>query len=78
VSEFTCAECGETHEKGWSDEEAAAEHIALYGRRPDPDAGVLCDDCFEGFRAWLKGLGPEARLDLAEADQAAVSQNEAG
>lgn len=44
---FTCQQCGDTFEKAWSDADAAAEALELWG--PDPQAMVLlCDDCFRG------------------------------
>ena len=43
---YTCAQCGETHEKGWSDEDALAESDALWGS-PDIEWAVICDDCFK-------------------------------
>jgi len=45
---FTCAICGETFEKGWMDEEAAAEAEKVFGAHLDDDA-VVCDDCFKQF-----------------------------
>lgn len=46
-SEFTCAMCGETYEKEYSDDQAEAELAALFpGFTPD-DCDLVCDDCFE-------------------------------
>jgi hypothetical protein len=49
AGEYTCAMCGEIFEKGWPDEEAAAEAYELLGvddvSRSDVD--VICDDCFQ-------------------------------
>jgi hypothetical protein len=45
---FTCAVCGETFEKAWSDEDADAEAAALW--TPEELAGgiaIICDDCFQ-------------------------------
>ena len=59
---FTCALCGETHDKGWSDAEAAAE---AEGNFPgidvtDPDeAGVVCDDCYEYLMGRARAEAPE-------------------
>lgn len=46
---FTCAHCGGTFEKDWSEEEkAAAEAADLWGITPDDDDAVtVCDDCFQ-------------------------------
>jgi len=42
---FTCAACGETFDKGWSDEEMLAE-ARLHGFDPDDDGVLVCNDCF--------------------------------
>jgi hypothetical protein len=42
---FTCALCGGVFEKGWTDEEAAAERAANGWTGTDCD--VTCDDCFK-------------------------------
>jgi len=44
VSDFTCAWCERTFQKGRSDEEAMAEASRLWGDLSDPD--VICDECF--------------------------------
>lgn len=41
--DFTCAHCGETFPKAWSDEEALAE-AEVHGFDPD-DCVVVCEDC---------------------------------
>ncbi len=59
---FTCARCGETYDKIWSDEEAAAE---AEGNFPgidvtDPDeAGVVCTDCYEYLMGRARAEAPE-------------------
>lgn len=44
--EFTCANCGETYTKTWSDEEAMAEMQATWQPIPGDPVVVICDDCF--------------------------------
>lgn len=48
---FTCANCGGTFEKTWSDEEAAAEAAALIPAEQFEESGtaVVCDDCFRAI-----------------------------
>jgi hypothetical protein len=47
AEQFTCAVCRETFDKGWTDEEAAAELGEVFpGFEPD-DCGVVCDDCYK-------------------------------
>ena len=59
---FTCANCGATHEKGWSDEEAAAEAEENFPGIDvsDPDeAPVVCDDCYQRIMARARVEAPE-------------------
>ena len=59
---FTCANCGETHEKGWSDEEATAEAQENFPGIDvsDPgEAGVVCDDCYQHIMARARAEAPE-------------------
>ena len=50
---FTCARCGVTFTKGWSDEEALAEAVDLFGPGiVADDQEVVCDDCYEVIVAW--------------------------
>lgn len=44
--EYTCGMCKETFGKGWSDEEAIAEHTNLFGTKDITDCAIVCDDCF--------------------------------
>lgn len=49
ANEFTCAMCGGTFEKAWTDEECKAEALEIFGHAAeDCDSNVVCDDC------WLK------------------------
>lgn len=59
---FTCASCGDTHEKGWSDEEAAAEAQQNFPGIDitDPDeAPVVCDSCYEHIMGRAQAEAPE-------------------
>jgi hypothetical protein len=64
---FTCAHCGDTHEKGWTDEEAMAEAEGLLSGAELEDLAVVCDDCWRNVI--LPGL-PRVR---AEVDQEAAA-----
>lgn len=44
---YTCAACGGTFESGWSDEEAEADALLLWGNIPPEETMVICDDCFQ-------------------------------
>lgn len=48
---FTCDQCGGTFDKEWSDEEAHAEAVELWGEVPE-DKAVVCGDCFQMLTAW--------------------------
>lgn len=43
---YTCAECGGEFESDWTEEEAQAERLALFGDVPEEDMEQVCDDCF--------------------------------
>ena len=47
---FTCGMCGGHFVKdrtdGWSEDAARKEHEANFGRPPDDDAVMVCDDCY--------------------------------
>jgi len=45
-NEYKCAACGGIFEKGWSDEEAAAEADALFSKEELKNAELVCDDCY--------------------------------
>ncbi len=58
--DFTCARCGETFEKAWTDEEAAAEAAGLFSPVELEDVAVICDDCFCEFAPHIPRLRAEA------------------
>ena len=45
--EYTCQACRRTLERGWTDEEARAESVTLFGQRDD--LAIVCDDCFKSM-----------------------------
>jgi DNA-directed RNA polymerase subunit RPC12/RpoP len=53
-STYTCAACGGTFEKGWTDEEAEAEMKQLYGDLPKDDRVIICSSCNDKLRAYLR------------------------
>jgi DNA-directed RNA polymerase subunit RPC12/RpoP len=49
ADEYTCEECGQTFEKGWTDADANAEAVEAFGAphaSDDPDMAIVCDDCY--------------------------------
>lgn len=45
--EYTCASCGGTFTKTWSDEEAIAEMHENFGPNMTVDqCEIICDDCY--------------------------------
>lgn len=57
--QFSCAQCGGTFDKGWSDEEAEAEAMGLWG---EISSVVVCDDCFQQMTA---AIAPESFRTLS-------------
>lgn len=58
---FTCDNCGVTREKGWTDEEAAAEAAGLFPGLDvtDPaEAGIVCEDCFQHIMGRARAEAP--------------------
>jgi hypothetical protein len=54
---YTCADCGGTFPKGWSDEEAAAERDRDFPRLAEEDMVVVCDDCYQAMRLRAAAAG---------------------
>ena len=57
--EYTCAHCGGTWEKAWTDEEAKAEskELGLWiepedRQTADDEMVIVCDDCFQAMQSW--------------------------
>lgn len=55
---FTCANCGKTFDRGWSDEEAAAEAEALLPGINPAERVAVCDDCYETILARVRAEAP--------------------
>ena len=49
ADEYTCARCGETNEKGWSDDEAEAEYKQNFPDEAEAEVSraLICDDCYK-------------------------------
>lgn len=48
TDEYTCAVCGETYKKGWSDEDAFEEYQETFPDVPENEPmEVVCDDCYQ-------------------------------
>ena len=59
---FTCARCGATHEKDWSDEEAAAEAEEFFPGMDvsDPqESAVVCTPSYEYLMGRARAEAPE-------------------
>ena len=52
-NQYRCAACGGVFDKGWSDEDAKAEHTKTFPETPLDDCAIVCDDCYKrmGFGA---------------------------
>lgn len=56
--QFRCARCLQVFVKGWSDEEAAAESLEVFGpTAPEEEEALLCDPCFKEFTEWAAANG---------------------
>lgn len=49
---FTCAKCGGTFAKAWSDEAMLAEAEREYPWLKAKDRSVICGDCYRAFKKW--------------------------
>lgn len=47
---FTCALCGNTYEKAWTDEECFAEKKELYPGIDIEDCVIVCEDCYMEYK----------------------------
>lgn len=57
---YICCICHETFNKGWSDEEAAAEAETLHPGLPLNEQNLACDDCFASLQnRGIVPTGPE-------------------
>jgi cytochrome c1 len=46
--EYVCAACGGTFRTTWTDEEAVADSVKVFGVQPTPESSaVICDDCYQ-------------------------------
>jgi DNA-directed RNA polymerase subunit RPC12/RpoP len=57
---YVCEVCKKTYEKGWSDEEAAAEYEQTPFKVKPPigeETGLVCDHCSKKLMKWLKEIG---------------------
>jgi len=39
----------------WSDEQAIAESVAMFGTQPAEDLAIVCDDCFNDMQVLFNG-----------------------
>lgn len=50
AEQYTCAACGETYDKGWSDEEAEGELAETFPGFDVEECSLVCDDCFQAMK----------------------------
>lgn len=75
---YTCADCGKTFPKGWSDEEAAVERDRDFPGMPDGEAVVVCDDCYRAMQERARSVGVPWAFDFLRAAIATVESREVG
>jgi len=62
-NEYICAVCFHTYEKGWSDEDNLAEMRKIWGKIPEKEKAVICDDCYKKRTPEeIKGFGDEYKF----------------
>ena len=49
---FTCAACGRQFESDATDEEAEREFTVTFPRHADHETAIVCDLCYDDFKAW--------------------------
>lgn len=64
--QYTCAQCGGTFDKVWSEEEAMSESVELWGEMDAEDLAVVCDDCFRIMTADPAAVRKEFRDSQAK------------
>ena len=47
---FDCVACAQTFQKDWTDDEALAESVEVFGEIPVKDRCVVCDNCYKALR----------------------------
>ena len=64
---FVCSMCQQTFDKGWLDEEAKAEKLAIFGDFPESECELVCDDCFQNIKpVSYKEVRAAIRNDMAQ------------
>jgi hypothetical protein len=73
---FTCDNCKQTFDQGWSDEEAAAELEQNIPGFDPSECSVFCDDCYNKFMVWHRASEPAepAIADTRNAAEKALAQ----
>jgi hypothetical protein len=65
--QYKCFMCQQTFDKGWSDEEAEAEKLELFGDVPKNECELACDDCFQEIKpVSYKEARTAIRNDMAQ------------
>lgn len=64
---FTCARCGRTFDKDWSDEEARAEAEAAFSAAELEETSDVCDDCHKALMAAMPRLRAQVDQEAAAA-----------
>ena len=60
-NEYRCDCCHKKFIRGWTEEEARKEEEKVFGRN-DPDAGIVCDEC---YAAIMREFAPEISAEDA-------------
>lgn len=64
---YICYMCQQTFTRGWTDEEANAEKLKLWGNIHENECEVVCDGCFQKIKpVSYEELKAKARKDMAD------------
>jgi hypothetical protein len=74
---FTCASCGGTWEKGWTEAEKEAERRSLFAELDD-ETDTVCEDCFRRLMGRVQVEAPELLAPGAPLVEGACYRTESG
>lgn len=59
---FTCEGCGGVFVRSWSNEEAAAETVEVFGAEALDDVAIVCEACWQAMRSDMPDLDELYRI----------------
>lgn len=70
MAQYSCVHCGGPcgSSAGWSEADADAERLSVFGQPRAADDVVLCGTCYREFRLWWSALPAEQRVAPASGE----------